>query len=1517
VTLMFVRRISNKPMTACLISVVAATESASGQACFSERPITVTADGAVSVAVADIDGDGLPDLVLASFNDDTIRWLKNDGGLPPTFVELPPLSTSIGGPRSIAVADIEGDGDVDVFVAAALDDQVLWFENLGGATPTFASPVPLPSEDPIDFARSLAIHDINGDGALDVLCASSLDGRIRLFLQDGAAEPSFIEHVIFSGFAGASSVVAANIDDDPHVDVVAILGSTVLWFRNDGAAAPAFAVEVVSPSAPGAISVFAEDLNRDGQADVIVGSENDSAIRWFRNDGGPSPTFDERLISDRADGQSVHACDVDGDEDIDVLCTGLDNALRWFENTGEETPSFIEHLISTNVSNGRSVIAADLDLDGDLDVAAASSGSDTATWFEHVDVLNATTDARTAQLDLAVAVASDGDTLIADPAHFGLDCAAVLDFLDLAIDIMSSSELSRPFGTRTTLSEQGRLMASTGRKVRIEGTLTIPAKADSTIVGDSITLAGPVSIGAGAILRMQGDAEVVGAPLFRERLLTGEALGATAVHAADVDGDGDLDVLAGSTFDDTVRWFEAPTFEERIIAVDVDAVEDVYAADLGGDGQPTIIAAAANDDAIRLFDYNPAVEPPFDSREIADAGNSVRSVIAARIDADEHLDLVSSSAFDDRIRWHRSDGAPVPSFETFLLSDARPDEPLSVFTTDLDADGDIDVLTAANNDDAILWLQNAGNPDPTFVAFDITTLAMGATAVHAADLDGDGDQDVLSVSFDDSGIRWHENDGSLTPGFATHDLFVPSAEDAGSTIGPIDVFPIDLDDDADIDVLAATFNDDSIRWYENDGGSPPSFVERMITSRADGAKSVFAVDLDADGDVDILAASRNDNSIRIFENAAASTLSLAESSTIETLGAFTLSNRVVEVPPLAELASGVCFSLNKGGVVTGGGLIRAPLVRSSGLIAPSSSDVFSVSGDYQQFFDDGVSGPRAGALAVDLTDGSEWSRLDVTGAAELAGALRVEAGPEFDPAVGERFEVLTAASLEGSRFDVAFLPGLDRGRFLRVEYQDGGGLRGSGSVTLVVDTILSRGVDLEDPESTTVTGLPSTAVLADIAGVDQQGALTSADGQPDLALAIPAENTPSVNPGAVVVLVNGGVESGVWQGFSGGTVQVSVGPNPSALAAGDMDEDKDLDDDLLLATVGDRALTALLNMGGGTLTPAASAALSFDPADLVLRDFDRDAGGRLDIAVVGSDPQDGGFLASLLNAGGMGPGWNGFESPATTPLGLDPTVLAAGDMDEDKDLDEDLAVADGGNASVHIVENLGGGTGQQWQGFIAMGQVAVGAAPVDIALRDLDLDGDLDFVTADRNGDTISISLAGPGLAFNPSASLPVGDRPRSIAVADLDSDGDADLGVVVDADEGSTTERTLRILRNDLDGPGGQLAFAPATDVETTTDPLLVLAGDVDGRAGEDLVAVGEATESGLRGAARMGEASTILVESCPADLDGDGQVNASDLGLLLKAWGDGGADSDLNGDTAVNSRDLSLLLGSWGPCS
>ena len=114
--------------------------------------------------------------------------------------------------------------------------------------------------------------------------------------------------------------------------------------------------------------------------------------------------------------------------------------------------------------------------------------------------------------------------------------------------------------------------------------------------------------------------------------------------------------------------------------------------------------------------------------------------------------------------------------------------------------------------------------------------------MFAADVDGDGDTDVLSAAYEDDTVIWYENDGAATPTFTARTV-------SSAANGSWSVHAADLDDDGDMDLLSASIWDDKIAWYENDGAAIPSFTEHVISVNADGVRTVVVGDLDGDSDL--------------------------------------------------------------------------------------------------------------------------------------------------------------------------------------------------------------------------------------------------------------------------------------------------------------------------------------------------------------------------------------------------------------------------------------------------------------------------------------------------------------------------------------------------------------------------------------------------------------------------------------------------------------------------------------------
>ena len=85
----------------------------------------------------------------------------------------------------------------------------------------------------------------------------------------------------------------------------------------------------------------------------------------------------------------------------------------------------------------------------------------------------------------------------------------------------------------------------------------------------------------------------------------------------------------------------------------------------------------------------------------------------------------------------------------------------SVDAVDMDGDGDLDVIATASAANIVVWFERDGANPPNFTPRIVANGAIGASMAKAADIDRDGDQDIVSASSGDGTIRWHENSGAL------------------------------------------------------------------------------------------------------------------------------------------------------------------------------------------------------------------------------------------------------------------------------------------------------------------------------------------------------------------------------------------------------------------------------------------------------------------------------------------------------------------------------------------------------------------------------------------------------------------------------------------------------------------------------------------------------------------------------------------------------------------------------------
>ena len=756
-----------------------------------------------------MDGDGDLDIVSASRNDDTIAWYENDGAANPSWTAAD-IATSAEGAYDVHVADMDGDGDLDIVSASLYDDTIAWYENDGAANPSWAAADIATSA---DGAWDVHVADMDGDGDLDIVSASFVDNTIAWYENDGNANPSWTAANIATSAAGARGVHVADMDGDGDLDIVSAFGNTIAWYENDGAANPSWTAANIATSANGAFDVHVADMDGDGDLDIVSASAEDDTIAWYENNGASDPSWTAADIATSADGAyDVHIADMDGDGDLDIVSASrIDDTIAWYENDGAANPTWSAADIATSADYATDVHVADMDGDGDLDIVSASFWDDTIAWYE----------------------SNAADVNLDTDATAGADYTAVSGTLTFAAG-------------DTTKTFTVPVLADTYPENNETATLTLSSASNATISD------------ATGILTITDDDSIS----FTAADITTSANGANDVVVADIDGDGDLDIVSASGGDSTIAWYENdgaanPGWTTRVVSTTPYGAHTVYVADMDSDGDLDIVSASLHDDTIAWYENNGAADPSWTAANIDTNADWAMDVHIADMDGDGDLDIVSASRNDDTIAWYENNGAANPSWTAANIATSA-DGVDSAFVADMDGDGDLDIVSASGLDDTIAWYENDGNANPSWTAADIATNADGARDVYVADMDGDGDLDIISTSLYDNTIAWYENDGAADPSWTAQDI----STNAGT---PIQLEAADVDGDGDMDILTASW-DDSVSWWENNGAANPTWTEVAVSDDIVGRRGVTSGDLDGDGDLDIVSAGFQNDTIAWYEN---------------------------------------------------------------------------------------------------------------------------------------------------------------------------------------------------------------------------------------------------------------------------------------------------------------------------------------------------------------------------------------------------------------------------------------------------------------------------------------------------------------------------------------------------------------------------------------------------------------------------------------------------------------------------
>ena len=894
-----------------------------------------------SIVAVDADADGDLDLVTANQRSGDLSIFTNTEGSFST-----PASISIGGePRVVVSGDVNFDGRPDLIVASGGESARISIQrNLGGGQFEQWRQLSAPGSDP----NALAVGDLTQNRALDIVVGYELLDKLVVYLNDAPTDPNvgftMREFSLSEARAQPRGVVLGNFTGDAKLDVVtANLRSDEISLLVNSTTLPVSADcnENGLPDECDIDSGVSTDCNQNGHPDACeLGEVNIKDPPDWKTGVGFARDCDENGVLDSCDIASgehsdcnengvpdvcdvttapyrpqladtialevkpsdIAAADVDGDGDGDLVLAYRDaRRISILENDGHGSLTPGASFLVTNVPERLDPV--DLDGDGAVDLVVGPQGrytgigdvevlyNDGAGGYGSPHGIGISGESTIADVDgdgspdLVIAYGStiallinEGERAFAEPYFFAAPyfvrgiVAADLDDdgdVDIAAGLVEQPGQEVQEFVLWTLENQG---GGEGGGDFDAGTVAY-TEDDLFDVVDR-WLAGAADFdGDGVPELVTGEyvlqaATPSGIPLARQSdgsyvALDKYVLFGPDAHFVDVDGSGKPDLITdGGSGDDvyvSLNRGDGSFAEPTGYSAGVSTV-----ADMNGDGLPDLVGVLFPDDSPRLAIARNMGEGTFAATRHLPAGGfptptGTSRPVAGDVDGDGDEDFVAIEAdlfqfdvlyvhenlgggtFRGRSLWYEQDGE--------LQGELRP--------ADLDAQGHLDILLVDSRAEEVRVFLNPGSFEG-FGQDEPIRVPVGAGALDVAfgDVDGDEDLDIVVANRDGSSISVFENQTG-----GSFDVPVESA----SQDNPSAPHLVDLDGDGDLDVL--TVHPTFVSLLVNQGGGVFA-LGRSFAATGEPTSSLRTADLDGDGDLEVFfgVVEPNDTLLLVFEN---------------------------------------------------------------------------------------------------------------------------------------------------------------------------------------------------------------------------------------------------------------------------------------------------------------------------------------------------------------------------------------------------------------------------------------------------------------------------------------------------------------------------------------------------------------------------------------------------------------------------------------------------------------------------
>lgn len=683
---------------------------------FSGARIFEASDATWAGAVGDFNGDTFPDIAVANFGSNNVSIFLGYGD--GTFRAA--VNYGVGSsPVSIAVGDLTGDGKADLVVGNLNSGNLSFLKGRGDGT--FDAAVSVTSG---GSPNHIAVADLNGDGVPDLAVANTVSTLILLGNGNGTFQAP-------TSVGGSTSVAAADLDRDGKVDLVGAVGGSavtpgkLLVMLGTGGGAFANPLEHGAGLNPWWVTVA--DLNGDGTLD-LASADNTTpgggVYTLLGNGNGTFQTGVKQAMGLNPADVVVADVDMDGDADIAASTDSLPGSVWLFRGNGNGT--FQTPANYNRVMGASSIMAADFDRDGRPDVATthadvAGSANVSVMLSNANGALQNAVDYTVGMVPLSVAA---GD--------FNADGK-----MDLATANSQSNNVSVLLGTGGgRYGNAANYLSATAPQAVATGDFNRDGKLDLAVanqVGSNVSILTGTGIGS-----------------FSSPSQNPVLAGAYAVAVGDLNGDAKLDLVVTSIIGVSVLKGNGDgTFQAAVGYGTRSGIGNLALGDFNRDHKLDVAVANSGSDKISVLlgNGNGTLQTNVDFT----AGINSQSVAAADFDGDGKLDLGVAS-----FGCLPCTGTPPPGHVAILRGNGNGTfqapvayeamtRPQFVVAGDLNGDGMMDLAAASTLTSKIDVL--LGNGDGTLQPAIGFGVGNGATAITIADLDANGAPDLAVSNF--------------------------------------------------------------------------------------------------------------------------------------------------------------------------------------------------------------------------------------------------------------------------------------------------------------------------------------------------------------------------------------------------------------------------------------------------------------------------------------------------------------------------------------------------------------------------------------------------------------------------------------------------------------------------------------------------------------------------------------------------------------------------------------------------